>query len=387
METTAIQVIFIFIFIILVIYGIYRLYKRYNTATYSFDKGVILANPSNAKSTRIFSGKELPIVDNGYTLSMWFWIDDWDYKLGEYKHIFHRGDLTGTMVQPLVMLHPTENKLIVRLDKLDDTDRSLYRIFRNQVFPSVIATNYNAPTFENTTVENVKNQCNEDDACSGFTAIQDDSGNVYSAYVSHIDDEEPTVDNMIASSKDLKSFLSRNNYSLVTYKKYRHQYLNPFLNDDKLISSSELSPSAISELVIPNIPLNRWVHFAMVVTGNTIEAYLNGLLQRTVTMSHIFKPNQGDIYVCMPGDTTNNPGFSGLISKIGYYNDVLMLDDIVKIYHQGPTVTSDMKFNITEQPVDQNKINNEVAGLVQQTASSSDVTIGPDGSIVEKDIC
>lgn len=55
-----------------------------------------------------------------FSYSLWFLIDDWNYQLGQWKHIFHKGSANGYPNKcPSVLLHKTENALRISLNTYD----------------------------------------------------------------------------------------------------------------------------------------------------------------------------------------------------------------------------------------------------------------------------
>ena len=49
-----------------------------------------------------------------FSYSFWFFVDDWTYRYGEWKHILHKGSESGnTYRAPGILLHPKKNKLRV----------------------------------------------------------------------------------------------------------------------------------------------------------------------------------------------------------------------------------------------------------------------------------
>lgn len=105
-------------------------------------------------------------------------------------------------------------------------------------------------------------------------------------------------------------------------------------------------------IVIPYIPLQRWVHVAIVVNensnGGTIVAYVDGDISKIVTTGEIREngtslvlrnlelDKMGDLYVGGSYDSLFGIGFSGLISKVTLYNYDLNDKDIYKDYNEGP---------------------------------------------------
>lgn len=110
-------------------------------------------------------------------------------------------------------------------------------------------------------------------------------------------------------------------------------------------------------IVIPYVPLQRWVHIAIVCNANSyknyIYAYIDGDLVNTTSTGEadkipIFRSvikdlkdlnlnRQGFLSVGgTPNDQVDGPGFSGLISKITTYNYELNQQDIYDDYYKGP---------------------------------------------------
>lgn len=116
-------------------------------------------------------------------------------------------------------------------------------------------------------------------------------------------------------------------------------------------------------ITIDYIPLQRWVHVAIVineeVNGGSLQAFLDGELVKSAeagkTISFEFKDGgnrrsvaqtvsfqnmnldkPGDIYIGGSLMESVGPGFSGLVSKIYYANHDMNVKDIYNLYLQGP---------------------------------------------------
>jgi hypothetical protein len=103
---------------------------------------------------------------------------------------------------------------------------------------------------------------------------------------------------------------------------------------------------------IPYVPLQRWVHVAIVINensnGGTITAYIDGDISNTVssgekhekygdiTISNLNIDKKGDLFVGGNAYSSEGPGFSGLISKFTMYNYDLNQQDIYREYNDGP---------------------------------------------------
>ena len=156
------------------------------------------------------------------------------------------------------------------------------------------------------------------------------------------------------------------NYIQGTTKKY--------VNDDEILSKTDLAPTPAEKLkvasysrgiVFPYIPLQRWIHVGVVVNenlnGGTITGYIDGELVLSVNQSTKPKPvavtnnsntitkvtpimsltnmnisNTGDVYIGGSPSDPIGPGFSGLVSRIRFYNYDISAQDVYTNYQQGP---------------------------------------------------
>ncbi len=121
--------------------------------------------------------------------------------------------------------------------------------------------------------------------------------------------------------------------------------------------TTQLANFMKSGIVIPYVPLQRWVHIAIVCNANSyknyIYAYVDGDLVNTTSTGEtdripILKTAQKDLRNLnlnrqgflnvggTPNDQVDGPGFSGLISKITTYNYELNQQDIYDDYYKGP---------------------------------------------------
>jgi len=84
------------------------------------------------------------------------------------------------------------------------------------------------------------------------------------------------------------------------------------------------------EVVIPDIPLNKWINVIIRCQNTTLDVYINGTITRSVQLTGVPKQNYGDVYVAMNG------GFNGYISNLWYYNYALGTAAIQTIANNGP---------------------------------------------------
>jgi hypothetical protein len=86
------------------------------------------------------------------------------------------------------------------------------------------------------------------------------------------------------------------------------------------------------EIVIPDMPLNKWVNIIVRCQNTTLDVYINGIITRSIHLLGVPKQNYGDVYVAMNG------GFSGNISNLWYYNYSLGTAAIQNIVANGPNL-------------------------------------------------
>jgi hypothetical protein len=85
-----------------------------------------------------------------------------------------------------------------------------------------------------------------------------------------------------------------------------------------------------SEVIVQNVPIQKWVNFLMSVNGSTLDIYINGKLSSTTVMkSFAYVNNSSNVYVTPLG------GFSGWTSKFQYMPKATDPQTAWNIYQQG----------------------------------------------------
>jgi hypothetical protein len=108
-------------------------------------------------------------------------------------------------------------------------------------------------------------------------------------------------------------------------------YLAPNKND--LIVMMNTYNVINEEIVVPDIPLNKWFNVIIRCKNTTLDVYANGTIVRSVNLIGVPKQNYGDVYVGMNG------GFDGNISNLWYYDYALGTSEIQNITISGPYTT------------------------------------------------
>jgi hypothetical protein len=83
---------------------------------------------------------------------------------------------------------------------------------------------------------------------------------------------------------------------------------------------------------IENIPINKWFSLVLVLKGQTLDVYINGNIKKSLKLTGLPKQNYGNLYVNSFG------GYSGMISKLRYYDYSLKYSDIDAIQKTGPSL-------------------------------------------------
>jgi len=105
-------------------------------------------------------------------------------------------------------------------------------------------------------------------------------------------------------------------------------YIAPNTND--LVIMMNTFTVINEEIVVNDIPLNKWVNVIIRCENTTVDVYINGTIVRSVDFTSVPKQNYGNVYVAMNG------GFSGYISNLWYYNYALPPTSIQTITANGP---------------------------------------------------
>lgn len=89
-------------------------------------------------------------------------------------------------------------------------------------------------------------------------------------------------------------------------------------------------------IIIEDIPLNKWLNVIIRLRQNIIDVYINGTATKSIELNGVPKQNYGDVYVAL------NNGFEGFISNLWYFNYALSASEIYSLVNTGPnTKTAD----------------------------------------------
>ena len=143
------------------------------------------------------------------------------------------------------------------------------------------------------------------------------------------------IDNLQTNSGIYKHIFSKGNSNLqenglVYPNNAPGLYIAP--NTNSLVVMMNTFNVINEEIVIPDIPLNKWVNVIIRCKNTTLDVYINGTIARSINLVGVPKQNYGDVYVAMNG------GFAGNISNLWYYNYALGTAAIQTVAENGPNI-------------------------------------------------
>jgi hypothetical protein len=81
---------------------------------------IITQDPNEENSITLYRSDDAT-TGAEFTYSLWFAIDNMEYKYGELKHMFHKGNKTGVPNRaPGVYIHPTKNTLMIYMNTVNN---------------------------------------------------------------------------------------------------------------------------------------------------------------------------------------------------------------------------------------------------------------------------
>jgi hypothetical protein len=85
---------------------------------------------------------------------------------------------------------------------------------------------------------------------------------------------------------------------------------------------------------LEDVPMNKWTNITAVINGQTMDLYIDGMLEITKTFFKKIRPTNGKLFI------TNNGGFPGQIAYVQYYNKPLTPTKVKESYeHYKKSIT------------------------------------------------
>lgn len=108
-------------------------------------------------------------------------------------------------------------------------------------------------------------------------------------------------------------------------------YIAP--NTNSLVLLMNTFNTINQEIIVPGVPLNKWLSVVIRCRNTTLDVYINGTIMRSVELDGLPRQNYGDVYVA------SNGGFDGYISNLWYHNYALGALAINDLVAAGPNTT------------------------------------------------
>lgn len=105
----------------------------------------------------------------------------------------------------------------------------------------------------------------------------------------------------------------------------------------KVTTGQTSSNTTDHEIVVNNIPLQKWNHIVMTKSGNTIDIYIDGKLVKTSILSNTASSVvDADIIITpKPEGASGDYGFAGYLSKVNYFPNAINTREAYQLYKEG----------------------------------------------------
>jgi hypothetical protein len=119
-------------------------------------------------------------------------------------------------------------------------------------------------------------------------------------------------------------------------------YITPYSNNFVIMMNT--FKKIDEEIIIEDIPLNKWINVIIRVENLNLDVYINGTIVKRHVLNSVPKQNYGDVYVSMNG------GYNGFTSNLQYFNYALDVQEIQKIINKGPDLNMADSSMIESEP-------------------------------------
>jgi hypothetical protein len=110
-------------------------------------------------------------------------------------------------------------------------------------------------------------------------------------------------------------------------KKTPGVYLAPNTNKLIITVSCDNGIDDANAIVLDDIPLNNWFCITIVLEGRSLECYLNGLLEKSISLT-------GSPLMMNSNLVKGKNGFNGLIAFFRYNSAAMDSNNIIKLYER-----------------------------------------------------
>ena len=107
-------------------------------------------------------------------------------------------------------------------------------------------------------------------------------------------------------------------------------YISP--NGQDLVVIMNTFDTIREEIVIGDIPIEKWINVIIRCNQHTVDVFINGMLTQSHTLKGVPKQNYDNVYVGLNG------GFNGNISQLQYFSHAIGTNKIQSIVENGPNL-------------------------------------------------
>jgi hypothetical protein len=102
------------------------------------------------------------------------------------------------------------------------------------------------------------------------------------------------------------------------------------------VASGQLLNDTMPVCDLPEVDLQRWVCFGVVMNGRTIDVYMDGKLARSCVLPSFYTVDANGVSMKL----LQYGGYDGFLSNVSAYSAALNPDQMYKIYMNGPSDTA-----------------------------------------------
>lgn len=145
------------------------------------------------------------------------------------------------------------------------------------------------------------------------------------------------VNDLLYREREFKEILTKSNNNLsIGIGPRNNNNMQQQFNDGFVPSQNKLfvnikNNSDIQTLELDDFPIQKWLHFAIVVDNRNVDLFMNGELLKSMVLDSPHKLEENVEMIINP-----NGGFDGNISNINVYNYALNQSEIISSLKDGP---------------------------------------------------
>jgi hypothetical protein len=262
-----------------------------------------LENPVNIPYKKLYGSGS-----TDYTYSFWIYINDYNQNYGDKKMILERKKTVNnnTFYFPQIYLGENQNDIHFKISKPEITTK--YEFPKKDDDCDDLPPDYDF-------IETADDCLKFATSTSGYTwdGKRDNANLPKGCYYIHNDKKVHFAKNGNKKS-GVDSDGSIQNFQICAHK--------------QTIASDH-------EIVVHNIPLQKWNHVIMTKSGLTIDIYIDGKLVKTSIMdTTAYKPD-AETNIDLTSEIGNAIGFSGYLSKVIYRPGAVNTREAYQIYKEG----------------------------------------------------